>query len=128
MIETDNRPANRLRTLVGRLLEGGVPELEHIQTVRIPQSVHHQLRALSEVTGHSKSALAGELLTAAIQDAIEALPDEPFLDGGATHPETGEPLSFRDMVRRRGEVLYREFLDQRGLEEHLAGHSVREDQ
>ena len=51
---------------------------EHIQTVKISATAHAKLRALADFAGRSKTPLAGDLLMAAIDDAIEALPNEPL--------------------------------------------------
>jgi L-alanine-DL-glutamate epimerase-like enolase superfamily enzyme len=50
---------------------------EHVQTVKITATAHAKLRALADlVASRSKTPLAADLLMAAIDDAIEALPDE----------------------------------------------------
>jgi hypothetical protein len=50
----------------------------HIQTVKITQAAHAKLRALSDLTKRSKTPLAADLLMAAIDDAIESLPNDPL--------------------------------------------------
>jgi hypothetical protein len=51
---------------------------EHVQTVKISATAHAKLRALADFAGRSKTPLAADLLMAAIDDAIEALPNEPL--------------------------------------------------
>jgi hypothetical protein len=53
-------------------------EFEHIQTVKITETAHARLRALADLANRSKTPLAGDLLMAAIDDAIEALPNDPL--------------------------------------------------
>lgn len=53
-------------------------EFEHVQTVKITESAHAKLRALADFANRSKTPLAGDLLMAAIDDAIEALPNDPL--------------------------------------------------
>ena len=70
--------AGNVRKLVYEFLGKSEDHLpEHIQTVKISATAHAKLRALSDLaSGRSKTALAAELLMAAIDDAIEALPNE----------------------------------------------------
>ena len=69
---------SRVAKLVERLRKSPTTaDLFHMQSVRISEESHQKLIALSRVMGSTKSALAGELLEAAIDDAIGALPNEP---------------------------------------------------
>jgi hypothetical protein len=116
----------KLRGLVGRLLETPPPDYEHVQTVKIGERQHQMLRALAEFTGRSKTALAGELLAAAIEDALDSLPVEVIGGGAITSVTTGEPATIQAFVRARAGALYDQLLLEKGADEHLDGHSVRE--
>jgi hypothetical protein len=95
-------------------------EPEHVTTVKISKSTHARLRAIAELAGRSKSAFAAELLTVAIEDFIEALPNEPVDQAtqdkilgvskryGKFEPES---LGILDLVLRRAE-------DHLSLDEH----------
>ena len=101
--------------LVARLWRG--PEVKHdwthTQTVKISQEAHHKLLVLAQVMGRSKSALAGDLLEAAIQDAVEALPTEPAnyyeikFDTGGSHT-----MNPREYVEWKAQDLYEDFLEE----------------
>jgi predicted DNA-binding protein len=65
---------NKVRTLVGKIILGR--EYIHVQTVKISQEHHHRLMALTSLSDRTKTALGADLLEAAIDDAIEALPDD----------------------------------------------------
>jgi hypothetical protein len=85
----------------------------HIQTVKITEAAHAKLRALGDVTSRSKTPLAADLLMAAIDDAIEALPNEP-LDEATSDKLRGvvqkmgvdplAPYGMRDIVLERVEA------------------------
>jgi hypothetical protein len=70
---------NNVRTLVDEILgKPGDYLPEHVQTVKISATAHARLRALADLAGRSKTPLAADLLTAAIDDAIQALPNDPL--------------------------------------------------
>lgn len=129
----------RVIEYIEHVLTSPAGDYMHLQSVNIPERTHQQLRALSEITGHTKSALAAGLLVAALEDALEALPSEPM--PGVFMPdreldllaqERGEvaemkPASLRDIVRKRADELYRELLDQHHLEEQERGNAVQGD-
>jgi hypothetical protein len=74
---------NNVRALVAEFFgkEDGPnrPRL-HIQTVKISEYAHADLRALAQLSERSKTALASDLLMAAIKDAFEALPNDALDD------------------------------------------------
>jgi hypothetical protein len=91
----------------------------HVQTVKITADAHAKLRALSELTNRSKTPIAGDLLIAAISDAIEELPNDP-LDEATADKLRGvtqkwglrsfgdydfEPRGMRDIVLERADLL-----------------------
>jgi hypothetical protein len=70
---------NNVRTLVDEILgKPGDYLPEHVQTVKISATAHARLRALADLAGRSKTPIAADLLTAAIDDAIQALPNDPL--------------------------------------------------
>jgi hypothetical protein len=89
-----------------------------MQSIKIPEEAHCKLLALAEYSRTSKSGLASELLIAALDDALEALPLEPS-DVRAWDSEDGRaPETVRDYVRWRARQLYHGFLrehDEAGL-------------
>jgi hypothetical protein len=114
----------KVRGLVSRLLETAPADYEHIQTVKIGERQHQMLRALAEFTGRSKTAIAGELLGAAIEDALDSLPTE--LLEGAIGVKTGEAMTLQAMVRGRAESFYEQLVLEKDAEANRAGHSVLE--
>jgi plasmid stabilization system protein ParE len=66
----------------------------HIQTVKITEQAHAKLRGLADITKRSKTPLAADLLMAAIDDAIEALPNDPLDEATAD--------KLRGVVRKEG--------------------------
>jgi hypothetical protein len=70
---------NNVRALMQEFLDTpGDPLPEHVQTVKISGTAHAKLRALAHMVGRSKTSLASELLTAALNDAVETLPNDPL--------------------------------------------------
>jgi hypothetical protein len=106
-------PQNRVRTLVGKLLYGG-PECIHQQTVKINERHHHMLKELVGLSDTNKTTLASQLLEAAIEDAVEALPDDK--SAGSGRLVAGVSVSLREQVKRQAEAAYRDFLEHRGFE------------
>lgn len=113
----------KVHTLVSELWAKFAGERSHVQTVKITEQAHARLRALADFADRSKTPLAGDLLMAAIDDAIEALPNEPLdevtadkLRGvvekrGVTRFELSgvvydfpEPRGLRDIVLERAET------------------------
>lgn len=71
--------SRNVRKLVYEFLDKSLDHLpEHVQTVKISATAHAKLRALADLAGRSKTPLAANLLMAAIEDAIEALPNDPL--------------------------------------------------
>ena len=66
----------RVTELVGELRKGPKYTAKINQTVPLPPESFYKLRALAEFMERPTSNLAGKLLAAAIDDAIEALPDD----------------------------------------------------
>ncbi len=66
----------RVTELVGELRKGPRYTTKINQTVPLPPESYYKLRALGEFMERPYSNLAGKLLVAAIDDAIEALPDD----------------------------------------------------
>ena len=83
-----------------------VPPAEaiHQQTVKIPQWAHQKLRALAEYANRSKSSLAADLLVAAIEDALDAVPLEP-----STVVGNMAPMTQREYVRWRADQFLEQF-------------------
>ena len=68
-----------LRRLVDRSLGTQVDSgTDHAMTVKIPEATYAKLRALVNVVGRAKTPLASDILVAAIDDFIEALPNDPL--------------------------------------------------
>jgi hypothetical protein len=103
---TTKRGSNRVNGLVQRLLDAPLPEYQHVQTVKIGQQSHMLLRELARVTGRTKTELAAELLQAAIEDAVQALPNEKGT-GSATE------FGLRDEVEAFAQVSYQQYLQER---------------
>jgi hypothetical protein len=115
--------ATKVHVLVTELLgKTGYEEREHVQTVKITRTAHAKLRALADMSNQSKTALAADLLMAAIDDAVAALPNEPLDEGvadklrgvsapllGVSHFERGdtvyhlEPRGIQDIVLERAD-------------------------
>jgi hypothetical protein len=82
-------------------------------TVKLPEDAYAKLRALVDLVGRPKTPLASEILVAAIDDFVEALPNEP-LDQATSDKLRGvtakkgidplEPYGMRDIVRERAEA------------------------
>jgi hypothetical protein len=122
---------NNVRKMVYEFLDKPGDRLpEHIQTVKISATAHAKLRALADlVASQSKTPLAADLLTAAIDDAIEALPDDlldeatadklrgvigkkgmfggkggNFVDKGVNIEVPPEPRTLREIVLERADT------------------------
>ncbi len=115
--------SNHVRKMVYELLGKQDDQAPlHIQTVKITEAAHAKLRALADMTARSKTPLAADLLMAAIDDAIEALPNEA-LDEAAADKLRGvtkrwgrspvefngvtydlEPRGMRDIVLERADL------------------------
>ena len=86
-------------------------EYFHMQSIKIPEVAHCKLLALAEYSRTSKSGLASELLIAALDDALEALPlERPDVQFAADWEDGQAPGTVRDYVRWRADQLYRGFL------------------
>jgi plasmid stabilization system protein ParE len=105
----------KVRGLANKLVETPAADYEHIQTVKIGQRQHQMLRALAEYTGRSKTSLAADLLMAAVEDAIDSLPDEP-VQGLVSD---AEPVTVQAVVRGRGVELYELFLVEKHEDDDL---------
>ena len=111
-----------VRRLVYEFLDKPADMLpEHVQTVKISATAHAKLRALADFAGRSKTPLAAELLMAAIDDAIEALPNDPLDEAtadklrgitkkwGVSHFESGgvtydfQPRGMREIALERAD-------------------------
>jgi hypothetical protein len=89
-------------------------------TCHVTQRTHQTLRALASFRGVTKTALANELLVAAIHDAVDALEGRVVL-----HPAEGtkvggepldKPLTERDYVLRIAGDFCQEYKDQSDYE------------
>ncbi len=90
--------------LVSRLMQQEpITDYIHQQTVKIPEKSHQKLIALARVTSQTKSELASALLEAAIDDAIEAVPEDDL---------PGYNLTLRQAVKNEAEENYLAFLAQ----------------
>jgi hypothetical protein len=105
---------NNLRKLVDRSLGAQVDTgAGHSMTVKLPEDAYAKLRALVDLVGRPKTPLASEILVAAIDDFVEALPNEP-LDEATSDKLRGviakmgadplAPYGMRDIVRERAEA------------------------
>jgi hypothetical protein len=98
---------NNVRKMVYEFLDKPGDRLpEHVQTVKISATAHAKLRALADlVASRSKTPLAADLLTAAIDDAIEALPDD-LLDEGTADKLRGVTGSKGMFGGKGGNLVY----------------------
>lgn len=86
---------NRVTNLLAELSSEARPPKTITQTVRIPQLSYHKLRALAPLFGRSFGNIASRLLTAAIDDAIDALPNDERLNWGG---DSERALTVREYV------------------------------
>jgi hypothetical protein len=86
---------SRVTNLLAELSGEARPPKTITQTVRIPQLSYHKLRALAPLFGRSFGNIASRLLAAAIDDAIDALPNDERLNWGG---ESGRKLTAREYV------------------------------
>jgi plasmid stabilization system protein ParE len=110
----------KVNTLVNDLMGRNEEQRPHVQTIKITDIAHAKLRALADYANRNKTPLAADLLMAAIDDAIEALPNEPLsrveadkLRGivkkfGAVRPVDQYPIEgsfgLRDIVLERADI------------------------
>jgi hypothetical protein len=74
----------KVHTLMNEIVgKSDYEQREHIQTVKITESSHAKLRALADLANRTKTALLADLVMAAIDDAIDALPNEPLEEAAA---------------------------------------------
>jgi hypothetical protein len=122
--------------VVKRRLSAGPSDFMFQQSVRIPERTHQRLRAMAEWMGVPKTTLLAELVIAAIDQALEALPDErwEFMDHVIPNPDfealTGHPVpeTVRQYVRYRADELYEQAVLERKAPIEMQGHSVREEE
>ncbi len=96
---------SRVAELIERVERIPPAEAMHQQTVKITQWAHMKLRALAEYSKQSKSSLAAELLVAAIEDALDAVPLDPTTVVGNM-----APMTQREYVRWRADQFLEQYL------------------
>jgi hypothetical protein len=106
---------DNVRKMVDQILgKEDEQQLLHVQTVKISLEAHAKLRALADLTSRSKTPIAADLLMAAIDDAIEELPNDPLDEAtsdklrGITYKwgiELNAPRGLRDIVLERAYLL-----------------------
>ncbi len=91
---------SKVNSLVQSFLRGDdSPDEEIGQTVYLTRKSRAQLEALSQVAKRSKTRTASQILVAALEEAINALPDEPIIRGkfgflGDRHDEMYTPEQY----------------------------------
>lgn len=122
-----------LRKLVDRSLGTGVSDLgpEHAMTVKLSQLTYAKLRALVELVGRPKTPLASEILEAAIDDFIEALPDEFVIDTaleekmlGLVLPSGTPPYTLQNLVGWAASRIMQDDADREKAQERLLLGSI----
>jgi len=83
-----------------------IQDFTHQQTIKIPEKAHQKLVVLAEFTKQTKSELASALLVAAIDDALDSLPEDDI--------EGFDGTTLRDLARDRADERYHEFVAQQG--------------
>ncbi len=112
---TSTEPATRVGRLIHEAQPNPLDTDKQKLTIHLTQRTHQTLRALANWRGVTKTALADELLAAAIYDALDALQDRVFLEPSPNVEVGGKPLTgpytARDFVKDKAEEFCRGYLD-----------------
>jgi hypothetical protein len=104
---------SKVNALMNELISRNEEQRPHVQTIKISESSHAKLRALADFANRNKTPLGADLLMAAIDDAIEALPNDPLEEAvsdklrgitGKWGVDPSEPYGMRDIVLERAEL------------------------